>query len=146
MRGIFIILMISAVFASAGFLLGQSVIGWFLIGIVFQLVFNFALNRVLMVWGQNNINRLEVERLNAISKNTVLLECSNCKHVQEEEILLADKKIEYTCDECKRKNRVYVNIETAQKTILPDNEILTADIIEKMYGKIKEEDMINGKN
>lgn len=144
MRGLLIVLMVSALFASAGYLLGQSIVGWFLLGVVIQLIFNYALNRILMVWGQNNVNRLEIERLNAISKNTIPLECSNCQSVQEEEILLSETKREYKCDNCGRMNTVYVTVETAQKTILPDNDILTADVIKKFEGKIKEEDVING--
>ena len=143
MRGIIIILLIAGAFASAGFLLGQSILGWFIIGVIAQLLFNFTLNRIMMIWGQNNINRLEVERLNAISKNLVQLKCANCQNIQEEEVLFAAKSNQYDCKKCNRQNTVYISIETAQKTILPDNDILTDDIIKKMDTKLKEEDGFN---
>lgn len=134
-RGLVILSSVSFIFAAAGYLLGSSPIAWFLIGIVIQVIFNYALNMTLKTWGQINTNRLKVERMNAISKNLVNLECANCRVKTETEILLSEPKNSFTCKNCGKNNAVFVSIETANQTVIPDNNLLTSEVIKNIESK-----------
>lgn len=76
------------------------------------------------------LNRLEVERLNALDENRVLINCAVCKDPNDIIVKVGEEN-EFRCEKCKSLNSVKVSVSNYQKTEFVDG-ILTEDVIDKI--------------
>lgn len=80
------------------------------------------------------LNKLEIDRLNAIDENRVRIACAVCDDPNDIVIKVGDVN-EFRCSKCKSLNTVNVKISNYQKTeIFPDG-VITEAFIEKMKDK-----------
>ena len=77
------------------------------------------------------LNRLEVERLNALDENKVRIECSVCEDPNDI-VLKINRDNEFRCERCKSLNTVKLSISNFQKT-----EILGGVITEDVVSQLK---------
>lgn len=125
-----ITLVISLLFGGIAFLFGDSFIRWFLYGILFQFIVSPMFYLLLKTWGQININKLKVSRMNAIDQNSTELLCAKCNAVNKTMINVNSDENSFTCKECGTVNNIYVEIRNAQKTniVYKKNVITEEDI------------------
>lgn len=137
-KGFILTLVVSFCFLLVGAATGGSLVKWFFIPFFVQYVLFFIVNKALMTYAQIQINRMEVDRLNARDKNKTYLNCSVCGELNEVEIDINDTN-EFVCEKCDAKNSVIVSITNALKTEMiytDNNKVITED----MVAAIKEED------
>jgi DNA-directed RNA polymerase subunit RPC12/RpoP len=138
--GLFIWVLLSFFIAISFFVSGKGFLIPFVISLSIQFILFFIFNAILLLYGQLQINKLKVQRMNAIDKNTATLHCATCGELNSVEININDNN-EFVCSRCSSKNKVFVNISNVQKTdILYDTNILTEEELIK-NGIIKKNEL-----
>ena len=135
-KGLVIIIGIAVAIGSVGLLSGQSFLAWFIAGVILQLLFNFALNTGMKTWGQVQINKLLVERMNTIDRNRVEVPCETCKEINEIDLSFNHDN-EFRCEKCKTLNKVFVTWDVVQKTEIPENAVITEDIVKQIKKEVE---------
>lgn len=125
---ILITLCISFIFGVIGYFTGGDIVRWFSISLVLQYVIFFIINSITKTLAQMHINRMEVERLNAIDQNKAKIECAVCGEPNEAFIKINENN-EFRCERCKSLNSINVTISNYQKTEMLDNGIITEDVV-----------------
>lgn len=132
MTGIFITLLVSFILGAVGFFTGGDFLRWFSISLFSQFAIFFVFNLITKTWAQIQVNRLEVERLNAIDRNTARIKCAVCGEINEVVIDINGPN-EFRCTKCNSLNSVYVDITNAQKTEINDiNGVFTEDSVREL--------------
>lgn len=124
---------VSGIFALIGFFTGGNLFQWFFVSLVMQFIVFFLFNITLKTIVQLRINKLEVDRLNAIDENRVILKCAVCGEPNEV-VIKVGKVNEFRCEKCKSLNRINVDISNYQKTEMLDG-LITEEIVEKLKAK-----------
>jgi phage FluMu protein Com len=127
---ILITFVVSTLFAVIGYFTGGDIFRWFFVSFICQFIFFFILNTITKTVVQMRLNRLEVERLNALDENKVLINCAVCKDPNEV-IIKVGQENEFRCERCKSLNSVKVSVSNYQKTEFVDG-IITEDVIDKI--------------
>lgn len=132
MTGLLVTFIISFILGSVGFFTGGDFLRWFFISLFVQFGIFFIINLITKTYAQIQINRLEVERLNAIEKNTARIKCVVCGEINEV-VIDINAPNEFRCKKCSSLNSVHVQISNAQKTEINDvNGVFTEDSIREL--------------
>ena len=129
---------VSGLLAIIGYFTGGSPLQWFGISLVLQYIIFFIVNTVTKAVAQMYINRLEVQRLNAIDENKVRIKCAVCEDPNDV-VIKVGKSNEFRCERCKSLNSVSVSISNFQKTEIPSDTVITEDTVNKLKEKLNEQ-------
>jgi phage FluMu protein Com len=129
---------ISSLLAMVGYFTGGNPIQWFGISLVLQYVVFFIINTVTKAVAQMHINRLEVQRLNAIDENRVRIKCAVCGEPHDI-IVKVGQTNEFRCERCKSLNTVTVSVSNFQKTEIAPDSVITEDTVNKLKEKLNEQ-------
>ena len=132
LRSLLITCSIGVGFGLVGLFTGGDFLRWFGISFVSQFVLFFIFNSLSKSFFQLQINRLEVERINAMEKNNVEINCALCNEINEIVVNVAEIN-EFRCVKCNSLNTVRTEISNYHKTeIIPNSGIITEDVLNKI--------------
>lgn len=136
-RGLITVLFFSLVFTFIAFVFDADYWKWFWVSFFGQFIVFALFNTTLKVWSQVQVNKLKVERLNAIDKNIAPIRCAACGDLNDVYINVKyPDNNSFKC-KCGITNSVLISITNAQKTdILYDTDgILTEEKIKYMINE-----------
>jgi len=127
---ILILLGFPAVFAGIGFLFGYNPLEWFAVSAVAQFIFIYTFTLTLRTIATLKLNRMEIDRLNAMDANKVSMKCSVCNepHIA---VVKWGENNEFRCERCKSLNQIDVNITNHQRTEIVEG-LITEDIVQNL--------------
>jgi len=128
---------VSGLLAIIGYFTGGNPIQWFGISFVLQYIIFFIVNTVTKAVAQMHINRLEIQRLNAIDENRVRIKCAVCEEPNDVVVKIGQTN-EFRCERCKSLNNVSVAINNFQKTEIAPDSVITEDTVNKLKEKLNE--------